>query len=428
MRRVPHLRMPARGTRDPEPDGSESWRPIYLDYHATTPTDPRVADVVLHYLTTAFGNASSGDHSYGDEAADAVANARRWVGELVGAAPQRIVFTSGATESLNLAIQGLVRLRETRRSGAVARIALSRIEHRAVLDTCEALAESGRAELVWLPVDSVGQLDLDALADACTHGLDLVCAMAANNEIGTVWPLRDIGGIAARSGVPLLVDATQAAGKLPLQVEEWGIPLVALTAHKMYGPKGVGALVVHPDVPLAPLIHGGGHQRGLRSGTLNVPAIAGFGEACRLRLAEMREDEAAVASLRDTLQAALVSAIEGLVVNGDQQNRLSGNLHVSVPDVPNSVVVARVRHKLAIATGAACSSGAPAPSHVLRALGLPDGVVDGALRIGLGKFTTDEEVRHAAAILDQAVGEARTLMRASPPPQTAAGAETDVWG
>jgi cysteine desulfurase len=361
-------------------------------------------------MTTAFGNASSRDHPYGREAEEAIRTAAREIAELTGTSARRVIFTSGATESLNLALQGFVRVHRTRHA-RLARIALPRLEHRAVLGTCEWLSERGEAELTWLRVDSCGRLDLNAVEDICRGGVDLLCVMAANNEIGTIYPLAEIGALASRFGVPVLTDATQAVGKVQVRADEWGLSMVALTAHKLYGPKGVGALILGRDASLEPIFQGGGHQRGLRPGTLNVPGIAGLGEACRLRRIEMDVDEPAVARQRDRLQSILMERIPGLVLNGDLHHRLAGNLHVSIPDVPNTAVVARIWGKVALATGSACSSGVETPSHVMHALQLPPPLVRGALRIGLGKFTTDEEIERAGEILAQVVADIRVAMQ-----------------
>ena len=381
-------------------------RPIYLDYHATTPTDPRVANQMLHHMTTAFGNASSIDHSYGDEAEEAVKQAAIQVAELVGAHKREIVWTSGATESINLVIQGSL----CPSPGKPHRIALLPLEHKAVLDTCHILEKRGWAELAYLQVDSRGRLNLNHLEQLCAEGLSLVCVMAANNEIGNIYPIEAIAQIAQRYSIPFLCDASQAVGKIPINFEQWGITYLAISAHKLYGPKGCGALVVRKGHHLEPIIFGGGHQKGMRSGTLNVPGIVGLGEACRLRQLEMEEDEKAIASKRDRLQNLLLDKIPGLVVNGDTISRLAGNLHISIPDIPNSAVIARVRSQLAISTGSACSSGVETPSHVLQALNLPSEVIEGALRIGLGKFTTDEEIERAAEILSTAVSKTRQAM------------------
>ncbi|MBW4582254.1 MAG: cysteine desulfurase [Tildeniella nuda ZEHNDER 1965/U140] len=382
--------------------------PIYLDYHATTPVDPRVADRIYHYMTIEFGNASSVDHEYGDRSEDAVKQAAKHVAALIGASPREIIWTSGATESINLAIQGSLPSNPEKPH----RIILLPLEHKAVLDTCQALARRGWAELIYLQVDSKGRLDFDHLEQVCMEGVSLLCVMAANNEIGNIYPIQKIGQIAQRYGIPFLCDGSQAVGKTPIQFEEWGITYLALSAHKLYGPKGVGALVVRRGYYLEPLLFGGGHQKGMRSGTLNVPGIVGLGEACRLRSLEMEEDERSIAIKRDKLQALFLERIPGLVVNGDINYRLAGNLHISVPGIPNSAVIARVRHRLAISTGSACSSGVELPSHVLQALRLPEIVVDGALRIGLGKFTTEEEICDAVVILSETIAQIQQVLYA----------------
>ena len=385
-------------------------RPIYLDCHATTPTDPRVAAIVHRYMTEVFGNANSVDHSFGDEALAAVDAARRSVATLIEADPRSIVFTSGATESLNLALQGLVRAFRSQGQRGPLRVGLLPVEHLAVIETCQALAESGEVEATYFAVDQRGRLDLEDVEAKCRNGLDLVCVMAANNEVGTLYPIEDAARIAHQHGAILLTDATQAAGKIPIRFNDWGIDLLALTAHKMYGPKGVGALVIAPGVRLEALLFGGGHQGGRRSGTLNVPGIAGLGEACRLRQNEMAVDEPRIATQRDRLERLLIEGIPELAVNGDPERRLAGNLHVSVNGLPNGPIIARLRNRVALSTGAACSSGIEAPSHVLRALALPADAIDGALRIGLGKFTTDDEVERAAREIVSIVSDVRTAL------------------
>jgi cysteine desulfurase len=382
---------------------------IYLDYHSTTPVDPRVAELMLYYMTTAFGNASSIDHVYGDEAETAVSKARYYLAELVGASPKEIIFTSGATESINLAIQGSISNNNSNQNKP--RIAVSTVEHKAVLDTCYALAKKSKAEIVSLRVDSKGRLDLENLEQICNTGLSLLCVMAANNEIGNIYPIEEIGQIAQKYNIPFLCDASQAAGKIPINFKDWGITYLAISAHKLYGPKGVGALIVRKGYQLEPIIFGGGHQKGMRSGTLNVPGIVGLGEACRLRQLEMDIDEKAIAIERDRLQKLLQDLIPDLIVNGDVQSRLAGNLHISIPDIPNSAIIARIRHQLAISTGSACSSGVETPSHVLRAMNLPEDAIAGALRIGLGKFTTDWEIDEAANLLAKAVSQVRLVLQ-----------------
>ncbi|MGB3135472.1 MAG: cysteine desulfurase family protein [Nodosilinea sp.] len=381
---------------------------IYLDYHATTPVDPRVAKKVLQAMTTDFGNASSIDHEWGDRAEAAVKQATRYVADVVGATPRDIIFTSGATESLNLAIQGTVHHLE--RSGTKPRIAISTVEHKAVLDTCAALHQQGRIELIHIPVDTQARLDLGQLEQACASGIHLLCIMAANNEVGTLYPIEKIAAIAQSYAVPFLCDASQAVGKIPIQFNEWGITMLALSAHKLYGPQGVGALVVRRDHRLEPLLYGGGQQRGLRPGTLNLPGIVGLGEACRLRAIGMAVDEVEIGKKRDRLQTLLQTQIPDLVINGDQQNRLSGNLHISIPGIPNSAIIARLRHQIAISTGSACSSGVEAPSHVLQAMKLAEPVIEGALRIGLGKFNTDSDVEQAVDLLVSTISAVKAAM------------------
>jgi cysteine desulfurase len=379
---------------------------LYLDYHATTPTDSRVANLVLHYMTEEFGNANSTDHKWGDHAEASINQSAQHVANLIGASPREIFWTSGATESINLAIQGSL----TPNPDKIHRIALLPLEHKAVLDTCHAFEKRGWAELIYLQVDSKGRLDLDDLAQTCADGVSLLCVMAANNEVGNMYPIQTIAKTAQRHNIPFFCDATQAVGRTPLCFHDWGITMLAFSAHKIYGPKGSGALVVRKGYELEPLLYGGGQQKGLRPGTLNVPGIVGLGEACRLRQLEMDDDERAIAAKRDKLQTQLLESIPGLIINGDIANRLAGNLHISIPGIPNSAVIARVRHKLAISTGSACTSGVEAPSHVLTAMGLPEDVVEGSLRIGLGKFTTDEDIEIAAEILITEVESIRELL------------------
>ncbi|KAM3100086.1 cysteine desulfurase family protein [Phormidesmis sp. 146-12] len=378
--------------------------PIYLDYHSTTPTDRRVAECIYHYMTEGFGNASSTDHEYGDRAESAINQAAQQVADLVEASPKEIIWTSGATESINLAIQSSLA------KPPPCQIALLPIEHHAVLDTCQTLEKRGLAKLIYLRVDARGRLDLNYLEQVCAEGLSLLCIMAANNEIGNIYPTEAIATIAQRYCVPFLCDGAQAVGKIPIQFGEWGITYLAVSAHKLYGSQGVGALIVRKGHRLEPMLFGGGQQQGMRPGTLNVPGIVGLGEACRLRQLEMEADEAAIALKRNLLQALLLEKIPGLVVNGDLNSRLAGNLHISIPGVPNSAAIARVRSKLAISTGSACSSGVEAPSHVLQALRLSSDLIEGALRIGVGKFTTQTEIYQAAEILEDAIRSIRVMI------------------
>lgn len=370
--------------------------PIYLDYHSTTPVDRRVADKVYDYMVHNFGNSSSIDHIFGDRTQEAVKKAQQQIANLINASPQEIVFTSGATESINLVIQGLIK-------PYPHRYIISPLEHKAVIDTCQAMVKKGLGKIVWLKVDNKGRIDLNHLEKVCTQGADLLCIMGANNEVGNIYPIEEIGKIAQKYHIPFLCDGSQAVGKIPVNFEDWGITFLTISGHKLYAPKGIGALVIKKGFSLQPLIYGGGHQKGIRSGTLNVSGIVGLGEACYLRQLEMKEDESTIASLRDHLQSLLQEKIPNLVVNGDTENRLAGNLHISIPNMPNSAVIARIRDKLAISTGSACTSATFSPSHVLRAMNLSDDLIEGALRIGVGKFTTPEEIEKSADIITNTV-------------------------
>lgn len=383
-------------------------RPIYLDYQATTPVDPRVVKVVLDAMVGNFGNASSHDHVVGERAARAVSSATKEVAGLVGALASEIVFTSGATEALNLAISGTLEGLAPRRH----RIVVSPTEHKAVLDTCARLARSGSAELVFLGVNHDGEIDTDEVERTCQEGAALLCVMAANNEIGTIAPVQMIAEIAGRAGVPYVCDATQAVGRIEIQTSEWQIPLLALSGHKLYAPQGIGALVVQRGTKLVPQMTGGRQQKGLRPGTLNLPGIVGMGEACLRRRLEMDEDETRIAGLRNQLAQRLQSALPELRINGSVDRRLAGNLHVSIPGVPNGAVIGHFRECLAISTGAACSSGIEEPSHVLKAIGLTPEEQEGAFRFSLGKWTTTAEIEEAAHLFLGAVSAVRQRLTA----------------
>lgn len=384
--------------------GEPARLPIYLDYYATTPVDPRVAAVVLRVMTTDFGNANSVEHVYGEMAADLLDQARGHIADLVSADPETVNFTSGSTESIRLAVAHAISVSRK----LPLRVVATTVEHRAVLDTLAAHEAKGEVTVRCAPVDHRGMLDLEVLTDACRQGADLVCVMAANNEVGVIYPAELAGQITARYGASLLVDATQAVGHIPIRAREWGITYLAFSAHKIYGPKGVGALVA-PRGLGSPSAQQAVPWAG--EGTPNVPGIAGLGEACRLRGLEAGMDERRMAAQRDRLQALLLAEIDGLVINGDPQHRLSNNLHVSVPGVPNSAVIARLRRHVALSSGAACSSGAEAPSHVLRAMGLDYDVQVSALRISNGKFTTDEEIGRAAEHITGAVASVRGALK-----------------
>ena len=370
--------------------------PIYLDNHATTPVDPRVVDIVSQALSTNYGNPNSVDHAFGATARRVLEEACAEVALLVGANPSSVTLTSGATEAIRLAI---LHARLTRAPSRPLRVVVSPIEHRAVLYMLGGLERKGAAELRWLEVDHLGQIDLDEVR-RLSVGADLICLMAANNEIGTIYPIESVASVASTVGAACLVDATQAAGKIPVDVNGWGVTYLTLSAHKMYGPKGTGALVLGPGVRWRQEKHGG---------TPNVPAIAGLAEAARIRRLEMACDERRIGEMRDRLEVMLRAGIPGLVVNGDPSARLSGNLHISVPGVPSDPVLARLHDRVALSSGSACMSGAPAPSHVLVAIGLGEELVDGALRIGVGKFNTDPEIERAGELIAETVASVRAL-------------------
>ena len=372
-------------------------RPIYLDNQATTPVDPRVLERMLPYFGPKFGNAASSSHAFGIEAEQAVEFARKRVAALAGASPREIVFTSGATESNNLAIKGGVR------GGSVITVAT---EHRAVLDPVKSLESLGCRTIV-LPVGRDGRLDLDVLRAAIQPDTVLVSVMYANNETGVIQPVREIGAICRDRSVIFHSDATQAFGKIPLNVETDHIDLMSVSAHKIYGPKGVGALYVRRRGPrLTAQMDGGGHEGGLRSGTLNVPGIVGFGEACSLCASEMETESARLAEWRDRLEAHLIA--EGATVNGSREHRLPGSLNLRFHGVLAASLLTSLSG-VALSTGSACSSAIPQPSHVLQALGLSTEEVLSSVRFGLGRFTTGEEMESAAGQIVQAVRKLRAL-------------------
>ena len=379
-------------------------RPIYLDYHATTPVDPRVFEAMRPYFTEYFGNAASRSHAFGWRAEAAVTVAREAIARLVGANPREIVFTSGATEADNLAVLGAARARQT----PGAHVVTSAIEHRAVLDPCRRLEAEGFS-VTYLPPDAHGLTSAAAVAGALTPETVLVSVMAANNEIGTLNPVGEIARVCKERGIVFHTDAVQALGKVPLDVHGLGLDLVSLSAHKLCGPKGVGALfvrAVNPRVRLAPLLFGGGHERGLRPGTLDVPGIVGFGAAADLAREEGEAETRRVAGLRDRLWERLVARIEGLSRNGHPSLSLPGNLNVTIAGAPADAVMANARD-LAVSSGSACTSAETEPSHVLLALGRTRQEAESSIRFGLGRFTTGEEVDRAADDIVRAVGKVR---------------------
>jgi cysteine desulfurase len=365
--------------------------PIYLDYHATTPVDPSVLKAMLPYFCDRFGNAASRSHKFGWDADAAVERAREQAASLIGASGNEIVFTSGATESNNLAIKGVLHAHADRPRHVIT----TAIEHKSVLDTCRSLAAAG-CRVTCLPVDTAGRVDPDDVRRAIAADTVLVSIMAANNEVGAIQPLAEIGAITRERRVLLHSDAAQAAGKIPLDVKTLGVDLLSFTAHKMYGPKGVGALYIRrrARVALAPILEGGGQERGLRSGTLNVPGIVGLGRAAEINAAELPVESARLGALRDRLYEALRTKVSGVGLNGSLERRLPHNLSVHFTGVAGESILLAV-DDIALSSGSACSSGTVEPSYVLKACGIEDDLALSSIRFGLGRFTTEEEIDYA---------------------------------
>ncbi len=382
--------------------------PIYLDNHATTRLDPRVLDAMMPYLTDAYGNAASRSHSFGWAAEQAVETARNQIAQLIGALPKEIVFTSGATESNNLALKGVAE--SARAAGQTPHLVTQATEHKAVLDVCTWLEKQG-CRVTILPVDSDGRVRLDDLRRALDHQATIVSIMMANNEIGTLQPIDEIGALCRERGVLFHTDAAQAIGKIPVEVSRSAIDLLSISGHKLYGPKGIGALYVRrrsPRIAIAEQIHGGGHERGMRSGTLNVPGIVGLGAACVLAAAEMQAESTRLAALRDRLQAKLTAALDHVQVNGSQEHRLPGNLNMTFHGVDSESLMMGVK-EVALSSGSACTSAKIEPSHVLRALGLSEEAAHSSLRFGIGRFNTEEEIDFVAHRLTDVVTKLREL-------------------
>jgi cysteine desulfurase len=383
--------------------------PIYLDNHATTPVDPRVLAAMLPYFTEQFGNASSKNHPFGWEAEAAVDSSREQVAKLIGAAsPREIVFTSGATESDNLAIKGVAQAYRERGNHIVT----CATEHKAVLDSCKALEKQG-FKVTYLRVQTNGLLDLHRLEESLTDETILVSIMAANNEIGTIQPAEEIGRLTRKKGSLFHTDATQAVGKIPINVDKMAIDLLSLTAHKIYGPKGVGALYVRgekPRVKVMPMLDGGGHERGMRSGTLNVPGIVGLGIACELGQKEMGGEAERLMGLRERLRTGLVQQLEDVYINGDPVRRLPGNLNMSFAYIDGESLMMGLK-EIAVSTGSACTSASLEPSHVLKALGLDDSLAHASIRFGVGRFNTAEEIEYT---IGRVAEEVHRLRRISP--------------
>ncbi|HTP52564.1 MAG TPA: IscS subfamily cysteine desulfurase [Anaeromyxobacteraceae bacterium] len=381
--------------------------PVYMDHHSTTPVDPRVLQAMLPYFAEHFGNAASKSHSFGWRAEEAVEEAREQVARLIGASAKEIVWTSGATESDNLAVKGVAQFHQGKGRHLVA----SSIEHKAVLDSMHALERQG-FEVTYLPVDANGLVNPDSVRDAIRPETILVSVMHANNEVGTVQPIEAIGRITREKGVLFHTDAVQSAGKIPFDVERANVDLASLSAHKMYGPKGVGALYIRrrPRARLVAQIDGGGHERGYRSGTLNVPGIVGFGKAAEISLAEMASEAPRLLALRERLRRAIEAGLDRTRVNGSLEHRLPGNLNVSFEYVEGEALMLAMKD-VAVSSGSACTSASLEPSYVLRAMGVPDEMAHSSLRFGLGRFNTEEEVDYAARL---AVEKVRRLREMSP--------------
>ncbi|HET9402018.1 MAG TPA: IscS subfamily cysteine desulfurase [Candidatus Acidoferrales bacterium] len=380
--------------------------PIYLDNHATTPLDQRVLDAMLPYLTEKFGNAASRNHSFGWAAEEAVEEARAQAAGLINASPKEIVFTSGATESNNLAIKGVAEANRAKGNHIITQTT----EHKAVLDTCKRLEKDG-IEVTYLPVQEDGRVDLGKLQRAITPKTILISVMYANNETGVVQPIGKIGQIAKQSNIVFHVDAAQAAGKIPVDVQADRIDLLAISAHKIYGPKGTGALYVrskNPRVEISALIDGGGHERGMRSGTLNVPGIVGLGAACEICRKEMTRESEQVRALRERLRLDLEKNLDGIQINGSMEHRLPNNLNVSFSGVDGESLMMGI-NDIAVSSGSACTSANVEPSYVLKALGVSDELAHSSIRFGIGRFNTEEEIDYAVGRVREVVTRLREL-------------------
>ena len=380
--------------------------PIYLDNHATTRVDPRVLEAMLPYFGEHFGNAASRNHQFGWEAEAAVDKGRKQIADLIGATAKEIIFTSGATESNNLAIKGVAEMYANKGNHIITQAT----EHKAVLDTCKKLEKHG-IRVTYLPVKQDGIIDLDQFRDAITDKTILVSIMYANNEIGVIQPIAEIGKICKEKGILFHSDAVQACGKVPVNVNTDNIDLLSLSGHKIYGPKGVGALYVRrksPRVQITAQIDGGGHERGMRSGTLNVPGIVGLGEACEICQTEMSEESKRLAALRDRLKEKLFANLDELYINGSMEHRLPNNLNVSFAYVEGESLLMGI-NEVAVSSGSACTSATLEPSYVLKALGVGDEVAHSSIRFGLGRFNTQEHIDYVADRLTEVVRKLREL-------------------
>jgi cysteine desulfurase len=380
--------------------------PIYLDHNATTPCDPRVVEAMIPYFTNSFGNAASRNHPFGWQAEEAVDYAREQVAKLIGADPKEIIFTSGATEADNLAIKGVFEMYASKGNHIIT----CNIEHKAVLDTCKHIEKEGGA-VTYLKVNPDGLIDMKELEAAIKPTTILIAIMYANNEIGTVMPMKEISALAKKKGILVFSDATQAVGKIPVDVTKDGIDLMAFTAHKMYGPKGVGALYVrrkNPRVKVTAQMDGGGHERGMRSGTLNVPGIVGFGKACEICLNKMEEETKRISALRDKLETSLMK-VEEAYINGSTQHRLPHVTNISFKYVEGEGLLMGFNKDIAVSSGSACTSASLEPSYVLKALGLGDDLAHSSLRFGLGRFTTEDQIDYTVEAVTKTVNKLREM-------------------
>jgi len=398
--------------------------PIYMDYHATTPVDPRVLDAMLPCFREEFGNAASRSHVFGWKAEEAVEKAREQVAALIGAIGKEIVWTSGATESDNLAIKGVAEFYKDRGQHLVTAVT----EHKAVLDTCKRLEKQGYT-VTYVPVESDGRVSPRAVAEAMTDRTILVSIMLANNEIGTVNPVEEIGEVVKARGAFFHIDAVQGVGKIPFDVGRSRADLVSLSAHKMYGPKGIGALYVRrkPRVRLTPIIDGGGHERGMRSGTLNVPGIVGFGKAAELCRLEMEEEGRRVRGLRERLRKGIEARVPSTSLNGSLEHRLPGNLNVSFAFVEGEAMMMALKD-VAVSSGSACTSASLEPSYVLRALGVGEEMAHSSIRFGLGRFTTEEEVDYVVELVADKVKRLRDMSPLWELAQSGVDLKSIQWG
>ena len=380
--------------------------PIYMDNHATTPVDPRVVEAMLPFFNQKFGNAASRNHEFGWLAEEAVENARGQIARLINATPKEIVITSGATESTNLAIKGVAEMYREKGNHIITQVT----EHKATLDTCKRLEKYGY-EVTYLPVHKDGRINLDELRRAITPKTILISIMYANNEIGVVQPIAEIGKIAKEKGVFFHVDAVQAVGKVPVDVQADGIDLMSISAHKIYGPKGVGALYVrrkNPRVQLSAIIDGGGHERGMRSGTLNVPGIVGLGKACEICQQEMAAESQKLRRLREKLTHSIMSRQDETFINGSMEHRLPGNLNISFAFVEGESLLMALKD-VAVSSGSACTSASLEPSYVLRSLGVGDELAHTSIRFGIGRFNTEAEIDYVIELVVKSVERLRAL-------------------